>query len=718
MMKQFELTYSFDILQRLNEAANSGDKSAKKELENLFAEINNAYQRGDLVARNTIWKCFQYNICRDKISITDFEKSLLIDNSSEEDSIERAVEYLYGYNNTEIDVQKGFAILNKNASNPRAQFFLGICYIKGLGCNADPQKAYDCFVKSATNGNPQGQNWLGNCYWDGIGTEPDKAKAFEWIKYAAENYDVQAILNLGFCYDKGIEGIIGIDKQKAKDLYWEAAWQGNSVAAKNFETVRSELQQTNEQYESAKKMLKRYKPDVKSAFAVFEQCAKTNYPPALYELGVSYYEQKEYETALNYLILSQERGFSKSGYYLGMIYENGFVENKDIEKAIEYYSIAAEGGDEDAKKRYQALNMTAEASYLYAKEFLWYKQYDKCVEYIQNSKFVDDSYHQHLMALCYLNGGYGVKLDREKAFHLFKKAAAQGNPKSMNCLSMFYLNGDEGFVKRDINKALALLTKAMSMDYPAAYGQMAELLLHGKQYGVEPNVKKALEYAHKAAQMGFHIANKTIADCYQNGIGVEKDIDLANEYYRKSLVESVNPEAEYKLVANGQMVFSQLDIIAQGYDFDKIKFYKEIRDKEGVFYYAQACLSGYRTKRDYNEGIKYLKMAIEMGHPTAPAILGICYDLGIGVKKDQNIAIELFRKSADAGDCQGLFNLATYYLDGICVEKDTEKAKELYQKCFSINPDFVAAKDAIESIEKKTISINKKQIMNTFYMAA
>ena len=109
-------------------------------------------------------------------------------------------------------------------------------------------------------------------------------------------------------------------------------------------------------------------------------------------------------------------------------------------------------------------------------------------------------------------------------------------------------------------------------------------------------------------------------------------------------------------------------------------------------------------------------MAIEMGHPTAPAILGICYDLGIGVKKDQNIAIELFRKSAELGDCQGMFNLATYYLDGICVAKNQDMAKTWYQKCLTINPEFVAAKNAIENIEKKTM--DKRLILNKFYLAA
>ena len=707
-MNKNKITYSFDILLRLNEAAKNGGEKEKNELKFFFDKIYAEALNGDIIAQDTVLKCHYYNICRDLMNFG-------FDISSDENSIDRAEEYLFGYNNTVINVEKGLSILYSNYNDSRAQFLLGICYLQGIGCEVDNSKAYDFFLKSATNGNPQGQNWLGNCYWDGIGTTIDKGKAVEWITNAAENNDIQAILNLGYCYDKGVEKIVPINKEKAKELYQEAAWLGNSVGSENFDIVYGEIQETEKMFNSAKKIMRRYNYDENEVEKIFEKCAETNYPPSLYELGVICYERRQYIKAAEYFKMCEHLDCHQAAYYLGIMFEKGLGVDANIEKAIRYYSIASDF-DCDAKHRYAELTMTAEASYLKAKDFFWQKQYDKCVEYIKNSKFVDDSSHQHLMATCYLKGGFGVLPDHKLAFQLFEKAAAQGNPKSMNCLSQFYLAGEAGIVEKNVEKGMSLLKKAMDMNYPAAYAQMAHLLLMGTHFGDNKNVKTALEYAHKAANMGFTPANQIIADCYQKGIGVEKNIEKANDYYRRALVECDNQEVENQLQDNGQKVFSQFTLAFEGKKIEDIIFYKQINDRDGIFDYARACLSGYRVKRDYNEGVKYLQKAISLGHIEAITILGICYDLGLGVRKDHNVALELFRKASKAGDCQGTFNLATYYLKGIGVDVDENKAKHLYNRCLEIDPDFTAAKDAISNIEKKTI--HYKNIINTFCKVA
>lgn len=61
------------------------------------------------------------------------------------------------------------------------------------------------------------------------------------------------------------------------------------------------------------------------------------------------------EKAIEYYLLAANRGDKVAAYNLGECYELGKGVEQDLDKALEWYRIAAERGDEDAQKEVQAL---------------------------------------------------------------------------------------------------------------------------------------------------------------------------------------------------------------------------------------------------------------------------------------------------------------------------------------------------------------------------
>ena len=88
-----------------------------------------------------------------------------------------------------------------------AQYRLGFKYYMGnKGVEQDYAKAFEWYLKSASQGNAEAQNNLGELYDKGKGVEQDSAKAFEWYLKAAEQGDAKGQFNVGAFYHKG-EGI-------------------------------------------------------------------------------------------------------------------------------------------------------------------------------------------------------------------------------------------------------------------------------------------------------------------------------------------------------------------------------------------------------------------------------------------------------------------------------------------------------------------------------
>jgi len=125
--------------------------------------------------------------------------------------------------------------------------------------------------------------------------------------------------------------------------------------------------------------------------------------------------------------------------------------------------------------------------------------------------------------------------------------------------------------------------------------------------------------------------------CYRTGFGVEKDLALALNWFRKAAEQGL-ASAEFDL---------------------------------GLCY-----AKGEGVPNDFTASVKWFRKAAEQGFVAAQYGLGLCYDRGDGVIKDSTEAAKWYRQAADQGHDQAQHNLSILYAYGEGVTKDSvESAK-------------------------------------------
>jgi TPR repeat protein len=109
--------------------------------------------------------------------------------------------------------------------DPKAQFYLGFCYVDGFGVAKDKVEAVKWYRKAAEQGGVDAQYKLGKVYRDGELVLRDDVEAMKWYRKAADQGHRTSQYELGLSYYNGIRGV---EKDKIEAYaYWNLA-RGNS----------------------------------------------------------------------------------------------------------------------------------------------------------------------------------------------------------------------------------------------------------------------------------------------------------------------------------------------------------------------------------------------------------------------------------------------------------------------------------------------------------
>ena len=127
-------------------------------------------------------------------------------------------------------LEKSFNCFRRAAAekDPNGLYNLGMCYMRGYGCNENRDKAFECFRTAAEAGHPEAINNIGGFYRDGIVVEKDPVLATRWFAKSADCDNSYGMLNYGLALQRG-EGVAR-DPQKAAELFKGSADQGNAEA--------------------------------------------------------------------------------------------------------------------------------------------------------------------------------------------------------------------------------------------------------------------------------------------------------------------------------------------------------------------------------------------------------------------------------------------------------------------------------------------------------
>ncbi|RIB23956.1 kinase-like domain-containing protein [Gigaspora rosea] len=188
----------------------------------------------------------------------------------------------------------------------------------------------------------------------------------------------------------------------------------------------------------------------------------------------------------------------------------------------------------------------------------------------------------------------------------------------------------------------------------------------------------------KYYQNQANIMNK-IGYSYQNGIGVERDVHKAFNYYQKS--------ANMGNV-NGILKLGTLYRCGIGVKKDENKAFihyqkaAEMGSALGTYFIGLCYKLGIGVEKDEHKAFIYYKKSADMGYADGITMVGQCYQNGIGVKEDKHTAFIYFQKAAVMGNSCGIHNIGHCYEYGIGVEKDEHKAFICYQNAAEVGDYF------------------------------
>lgn len=204
------------------------------------------------------------------------------------------------------------------------------------------------------------------------------------------------------------------------------------------------------------------------------------------------------------------------------------------------------------------------------------------------------------------------------------------------------------------------------------------------QTGIKAYEEKDYPVALKAltplAQLGTAEAQYYLGRMYDEGSGVPKDDQTAEQWYQMAAAQGL-ATAQYLLGYRNTL----------GYDHDPhlpldykaaVEWYRKAAEKGHTE--AQARLGemyqyGYGVPRDYAEALKWYYRAADQNSVSAMKAIGFMYYWGEGVPQDYVKHAEWYRKAAEQGDASAQYILAGIYADGDGVPQDYKEAAKWYE---------------------------------------
>lgn len=163
--------------------------------------------------------------------------------------------------------------------------------------------------------------------------------------------------------------------------------------------------------------------------------------------------------------------------------------------------------------------------------------------------------------------------------------------------------------------------------------------------------RNAVAALEKLWDEGYAIAAHQLGKCFRDGVGVERNADAAEAWFRPAAARELDC-SEYAL---GKL------LLEQGRSVEGIDWLSRAAKHENP--YAQyrlgkVYLMGEQTAKDVDAAISYLGRAAERGNQYAQYVLGKLYLMGRDVPQDMALAVQYLTRSAAQGNAY-----AQYFLD-------------------------------------------------------
>lgn len=255
----------------------------------------------------------------------------------------------------------------------------------------------------------------------------------------------------------------------------------------------------------------------------------------------------------------------------------------------------------------------------------------------------------------------------EDARDLVASAASKGLSKAINYLGVCYQKG-LGF-KIDLEKAFECYEKAARQFDSEALINLGFLCEKGSAYRA-PDILRAFRCFKQAAELGSADGIYEYARCVEIGVCVDRNLDEALSLYWTAAGK--HHAASY--FAIGRLLEKHRYLT-----LDEVKdYWKEEKESSEDPSLAPGRLEFERRITPLSEVMKYYAMAADLGHPYAHFKLGNYY-LNRGSDREHAIAaLEMFRRGSEHGCLECRTTVADFIVEGIVVKRDPQKAFLMY----------------------------------------
>lgn len=420
------------------------------------------------------------------------------------------------------------------------------------------EEAFELYKKTADKGDAYAQWRVSNAYRSGDGVDVDTVKYKEYIDKAVKGGCEEAIFDQSKMIYTGRFGYKK-DEEKAK------------------KTILDLVEKTKNSYvlsQYARLLLYgdgMFEQDKDKALSVLNRIEDKDDPVYNLAMGEVYCAgagdiEINYKKALEYFEKAYKNGSTYSAELIGNIYMKDNDEmSKDIEKSIEWYKKASDRNstqsmlnlaqiylDEDTtfqkfhnpqkglecvKKAMRHMDGDAYAMMgsLYQEGKTVEKNDEKALESYKKATELKSAWGAFQLGLSYMEG-MGCDKNYQEGVKAWEKAVEFGNGSAANNLFCYYYGIAYDMKKKDKEKAKKYLIKGAELGDDFAQKNLAWFYFNGSDI-IKKNVNQGFIYAKLAADQGQPDACEMVANCYDRGIGTNRDPQKAEEYRKK-----INPD--------------------------------------------------------------------------------------------------------------------------------------------------------------------------------
>ena len=415
------------------------------------------------------------------------------------------------------------------------------------------------------------------------------------------------------------------------------------------------------------------------AFEMMKKSASQGYEDAMINLGVMYKfghgTPRNTGMALQYLKPIADKNIPYAAFHVAEIYH----EANDMEKAIQYYSIASVENPV-AQYRLGVFNLKGDTLP---------QNIERALDYFNRAAAQNFAEAQGALGEIYQTNEYALG-NGKQAEYWFEQAINNGLWQVYHNLGNMYMNGE--VIGKDVNKAIYYYKKAAENGSQESQRWLALLYREGKE--IPENPSESFYWEKLAVENGREKSKTNLALYYLNGYGTETDVEQGLHLMIEA-AESGNSEAQYNLgnfYRLGEFV---------GQDYVKAIHWYTLAANQGDAVAMNNLAWIYQNVyNDMDKAFEYYFKSAELGDMMAQFNLALMYKRGDGISVNINECKRLLTGLADYGDDDACVELGVLYEDGLLGAPDYGQAAEWYKKAITKNNARAMAYLAIMILNK------------------